>query len=98
MSKQSGSRICHAIAALALAGCASTPDAKLNRAASDEMPIGYAGITTAMFALQIAKAVEQDNSASAQNAIDLQLAQSLHWMSQAPMEIAGQESFKKGRD
>ena len=79
------------IAVLSLVGCASTP-------ASDEMPTGYAGITTAMLALEIVKAVEQGNLASARNGIDLQLAHSLDWMAHAPATVAGEESFKKGRD
>lgn len=86
------------IAVLGLAGCASTPDANLNAAANDEMPTGYAGITTAMLALEIGKAVEQGNLTSARNAIDLQLSHSLDWMSHAPMKTADEESFKKGRD
>lgn len=79
------------ITVLGPVGCASTP-------ASDEMPTGYAGITTAMLALEIGQAVEQGNLASARNGIDLQLAHSLDWMSHAPATVAGEESFKKGRD
>jgi hypothetical protein len=85
------------VAALGLAGCTSTPDTNLN-AASDEMPTGYAGITTAMLALEIGKAVEQGKVTSARNGIDLQLAHSLDWMSHAPASVASEESFKKGRD
>jgi hypothetical protein len=84
------------VAGLGLAGCASTPDAHLS-AASDEMPTGYAGITTAMLALEIGKAVEQGSLARARNGIDLQLAQSLDWMSSASEAVASEESFKKGR-
>jgi hypothetical protein len=62
------------------------------------MPTGYAGITTAVLALETGKAVEQGNLTSARNAIDLQLAHSLDWMSHAPTKVADQESFKKGRD
>lgn len=86
------------IAVLGLAGCASTPDANLNRVANGEMPTGYAGITTAMLALETGKAVEQGNLTSARNAIDLQLAHSLDWMSHASKKTVDEESFKKGRD
>jgi hypothetical protein len=51
-----------------------------------------------MLALEIGKAVEQGNLTSARTAIDLQLAHSLDWMSHAPATVAGEESFKKGRD
>jgi hypothetical protein len=85
------------ITVLGLTGCASTPDTNLN-AASDEMPTGYAGITTAMLAMEIGQAVEQGNLTSARNGIDLQLAHSLDWMSRAPATVVGEESFKKGRD
>jgi hypothetical protein len=85
------------VTVLDLAGCASAPDANLN-AASGEMPTGYAGITTAMLALEVGKAVEQGNLTSARNGIDLQLAHSLDWMSHSPATVAGEESFKKGRD
>jgi hypothetical protein len=82
----------------AIASCMGTGSGTRETEADGQMPTAYAGITTVGLTLEIAKAVDAGDSNRTRDAIDSQLVQALGWISEAPADVRGEESFRKGRD